>query len=80
MVRACAYSDNLLCKDIQRRFGNHHAVKFATPDGNSGIQFRSKLIDPKMFVVGGYQGDFDGKGGFEVTEVALVSPAQATVD
>lgn len=27
--------------------------------GNSGIQYRSKVIDPKNWVVGGYQGDFE---------------------
>ena len=26
---------------------------------NSGIQYRSKVIDPKTFVVGGYQADFE---------------------
>jgi hypothetical protein len=39
--------------------------KFATPDGNSGIQFRSKVLDPKSFRVGGYQADCDGKGGYD---------------
>ena len=39
--------------------------KFVTPDGNSGIQFRSKLLDPKTFRVGGYQADFDAKGGYD---------------
>lgn len=28
-------------------------------DGNSGIQYRSKLIDPDQFIVGGYQADID---------------------
>ena len=27
--------------------------------GNSGIQYRSKLMDPKLFIVGGYQADFE---------------------
>lgn len=27
--------------------------------GNSGIQYRSKLLDPKEFIVGGYQADID---------------------
>ena len=27
--------------------------------GNSGIQYRSKLVDPKEYVVGGYQADFE---------------------
>jgi hypothetical protein len=39
--------------------------KFVTPDGNSGVQFRSKLLDPKSFRVGGYQADFDAKGGYD---------------
>jgi hypothetical protein len=39
--------------------------KFATEDGNSGIQFRSKLLDPKTFRVGGYQADFDAKAGYD---------------
>src|SRR5579862_9973016 len=46
-------------------FELHFKYKFATPDGNSGVQFRSKLIDPKTFRVGGYQADFDGKGGYD---------------
>ena len=41
--------------------------KFATPDGNSGVQFRSKIIDPKTFRVGGYQADMDGKRGYDGT-------------
>jgi hypothetical protein len=39
--------------------------KFATPDGNSGIQFRSKVLDEKTFRVGGYQADFDAKAGYD---------------
>jgi len=39
--------------------------KFATPDGNSGIQFRSKVLDEKSFRVGGYQADIDAKGGYD---------------
>ena len=46
-------------------FELHLKYKFATPDGNSGIQFRSKVLDPKTFRVGGYQADFDGKGGYD---------------
>jgi hypothetical protein len=46
-------------------FELHLKYKFATPDGNSGIQFRSKVLDPKGFRVGGYQADFDGKGGYD---------------
>jgi hypothetical protein len=29
------------------------------PGGNSGIQYRSKVIDEKEFIVGGYQADID---------------------
>jgi Domain of Unknown Function (DUF1080) len=46
-------------------FELHLKYKFATPDGNSGIQFRSKVLDPKTFRVGGYQADFDAKAGFD---------------
>ena len=46
-------------------FELHLKYKFATEDGNSGIQFRSKLLDPKTFRVGGYQADFDGKAGYD---------------
>ncbi len=41
--------------------------KFATPDGNSGIQFRSKVLDEKSFRVGGYQADFDAQAGYDGT-------------
>jgi 3-keto-disaccharide hydrolase len=36
--------------------------KFLTPRGNSGIQFRSKLLDRKTWRVGGYQADIDATG------------------
>ena len=45
-------------------FELHLKFKFATPDGNSGIQFRSKVIDPATSRVGGYQADFDGKNQY----------------
>jgi hypothetical protein len=35
--------------------------KFTTPSGNSGMQFRSKVIDEKTYRVGGYQADFDAE-------------------
>ena len=31
---------------------------------NSGIQYRSKLLDPATFVVGGYQADIDSSGKY----------------
>jgi hypothetical protein len=46
-------------------FELHFKYKFATPDGNSGVQFRSKVLDPKSFRVGGYQADFDAKAGYD---------------
>jgi hypothetical protein len=46
-------------------FELHLKYKFATEDGNSGIQFRSKVLDEKTFKVGGYQADFDGKAGYD---------------
>jgi hypothetical protein len=46
-------------------FELHLKYKFATPDGNSGIQFRSKVLDPKSYRVGGYQADFDAQGGYD---------------
>lgn len=45
-------------------FELRYKFKFATEDGNSGVQFRSKLIDPKTSRVGGYQADCDAKNGF----------------
>lgn len=46
-------------------FEMHFKYKFATPDGNSGVQFRSKIIDEATSRVGGYQADFDAKGGYD---------------
>ena len=46
-------------------FELHLQYKFATPDGNSGVQFRSRFIDEKVYRVGGYQADFDGKSQYD---------------
>jgi hypothetical protein len=35
-------------------------LKFKLEGGNSGIQYRSKVIDPDQWSVGGYQADMDG--------------------
>src|SRR3954452_22857994 len=35
-------------------------LEFKLEGGNSGIQYRSKMIDPKEHIVGGYQADMDG--------------------
>jgi len=32
--------------------------------GNSGVQYRSKVIDPATFIVGGYQADIDTTGQY----------------
>ncbi len=55
-------------KDDPKRFGNfelHLKYKFATPTGNSGVQFRSKIIDDKTYRVGGYQADFDADARYD---------------
>jgi hypothetical protein len=39
--------------------------KFATPTGNSGVQFRSKILSDKNYVVGGYQADLDGNSQYD---------------
>ena len=62
-------------------FELHLKYKFATPDGNSGIQFRSKILDPKTFRVGGYQADFDAKGGYDgsIYDEASVAGGRGTM-
>jgi hypothetical protein len=35
-------------------------LEFKLQGGNSGIQYRSKVIDPEQWIVGGYQADMDG--------------------
>jgi hypothetical protein len=35
-------------------------LKFKLEGGNSGIQYRSKVIDSAQWIVGGYQADMDG--------------------
>jgi Domain of Unknown Function (DUF1080) len=39
--------------------------KFASTTGNAGVQFRSELIDPKTYRVGGYQADMDASREFD---------------
>ena len=56
----------LIYKDKFSDFELHYSYKFATPDGNSGVQFRSKVMDEKKpFRIGGYQADCDGKKGYD---------------
>lgn len=46
-------------------FELHFSYMFDKPDGNSGVQFRSKVVDPKTDKVGGYQADFDAQHGYD---------------
>jgi hypothetical protein len=46
-------------------FELHAQYRFASSAGNSGIQFRSTVIDSKTFRVGGYQADFDAEVKFD---------------
>ena len=46
-------------------FEMHYKYKFATPTGNSGLQFRSKIYDEPNSAVGGYQADCDAVGGYD---------------
>jgi len=39
-------------------------LKFKIRGGNSGIQYRSKLLDPEKVIVGGYQADIDATGRY----------------
>ena len=48
-----------------RDFELHAKYRFASSNGNSGIQFRSTMIDPTTFRVGGYQADFDAETKFD---------------
>jgi hypothetical protein len=46
-------------------FELHLKYRFVSPEGNSGIQFRSMVLDSKTYSVGGYQADFDAEAGFD---------------
>ncbi len=46
-------------------FELHYKYKFATPTGNSGLQFRSKVYNVPNFSVGGYQADCDAAKGYD---------------
>jgi hypothetical protein len=58
----------LVYKEPVKDFELHLKFKFAEVngkvEGNSGIQFRSKVLNPKTFSVGGYQADFDASNGY----------------
>lgn len=40
-------------------FELHFSYKISTSSGNSGVQYRSKVLDTNNWVVGGYQADFE---------------------
>jgi hypothetical protein len=48
---------SLNVKDFELRL----KYRFVTQEGNSGLQFRSRVLDPATFRVGGYQADFDAE-------------------
>ena len=48
-----------------RDFELHLKYKFLTPQGNSGIQFRSRMLNQETYRVGGYQADIDATGSFD---------------
>lgn len=50
---------------VVRDFELHLKYKFVSPEGNSGIQFRSKIVDEKTYRVQGYQADLDASGNFD---------------
>jgi hypothetical protein len=58
----------LIYKAPVKNFELHLSFRFGAVDGkvegNSGIQFRSKMMDPATFKVGGYQADFDAGNGY----------------
>lgn len=46
-------------------FELHFKYAFKTSQGNSGIQFRSAMMDKDTFRVGGYQADFDAAAEYD---------------
>lgn len=58
----------LLCsKDYPEKFANfelRYSYRYVTPTGNSGVQIRGKIDNPKMLHVGGYQADNDPANQF----------------
>jgi hypothetical protein len=46
-------------------FELHFKYRFVSPEGNSGIQFRSTILDSETYRVGGYQADFDAEADFD---------------
>jgi hypothetical protein len=55
----------LVCDKPYADFELHYKYKFNTNEGNSGVQFRSKVIDEKTSRVGGYQADNDAQRNYD---------------
>ena len=54
-------------KDHPEKFSNfelHIKWKLITPDGNSGVQYRSKINNAATLHAGGYQADIDAKASY----------------
>jgi Domain of Unknown Function (DUF1080) len=50
----------------EKKFGDFELnCEFKIMGGNSGIQYRSKLVDAEKFIVGGYQADIDSQKDFK---------------
>jgi hypothetical protein len=61
LVLAASWADPSRFADFELQF----KYKYATPTGNSGVQFRSAVIDGPAYRVGGYQADFDTGGQYD---------------
>ncbi len=52
----------LVCSGLTvRNFELHFRYRFASVEGNSGVQFRSTVLDSGTYRVGGYQADVDAE-------------------
>lgn len=71
-------------KDHPEKFANfelHIKWKLVSKDGNSGIQFRSVIDNPKDFHAGGYQADIDSSGRYtgSIYDEAGIAGGRATM-
>jgi len=71
----------LIYKEPFSDFELHYKYRFTTPAGNSGVQFRSKVLDPKQHRVGGYQADCDAGLGYDgsIYDEASVAGGRGTM-
>jgi 3-keto-disaccharide hydrolase len=61
LVLSASWAEPKRFADFELQF----KYKFVTPTGNSGVQFRSRVIDGTAHRVGGYQADFDAAGQYD---------------